>query len=209
MKKLAFVKFKCEDDNLDDIYFVGKDLAKIMSGTGEYRPRGMKSMYHETQITVPDLGCFRIRFAAFQKPKKVSQKEIRALWPKDFDEALGKMRSGIYDIVRINTPKQLLESSATTVHISGWTRDRQLVYRPSHIRLQVTLFECNNCSACIRRVKELQEFLATRASVTHRWEYRDKAQWLVFKRQSGESPLQILRNILKTEVKAMSYGREL
>ncbi len=207
MKKLMFVKFECEDHNLDDIYFVGKNLEKIMSDTRQYGPWAKGG--EEARMTIHDLGCFHVRFASFQKPKEVSRKEARAVAPQEFDEAIINMRSGIYSSIQINTPKQLLESFATTVHISGWTRDRRLVYRPDHIRLQVTLSECNNCSACIKRVKELKELLATGVSVKHWWEYRDNVEWLVFKRQSGESPLAILRNVLKTEVKAMSYGREL
>jgi len=206
MKRLTFVKFECENRNLDDVYFVGKSLAKIMSDTKEWGPA---SIFHEIHVTIDDLGCFLVRFALFQKPKKVSRKEIRAVAPKAFDEATKNMRSGIYGSIRINVPKQLLERGTTEVQIGGWSRNRLLVYRPDQIRLQVTLRNCSNCSACIKRSEGLKEFLATEANVKHWWEYNDGVEWLVLKRQPGERPLTILRNVLKTEVKAMSYGREL
>lgn len=202
MKKLTFVKFRCEDDNLGDVYFVGKSLAKIMSDTKGY---GLINIYHEIHIKIDDLGSFCIRFKLLQKPKKVSMKEIRAVAPKELAEAIRNMRSGIYSSCLINTPKGLQERGTTKVCINGWSRDRVLIYRRDHIRLQVTLSDCSNCSACIKRYKELREFLDTKANVKYSFEYNEGTVWLVLKRKPMENPLTILRNVLKIKVEPVKY----
>ena len=198
MEKLTFVKFKCWGFGLDDVYYVGRNLASIMSDT---RSHSWSNGGEQTHIRIDDLGCFCIGFASFQELKKASVKEIRAAAPKEFDKAIGRMRSGIYSSCQINVPKQLLEYGTTIVQMGGWNRGRVLMYRPDHIRLQVTLFDCSNCSTCIERVKELKEFLATEGNVGHQWEYKEGVWWLVLKRQPEEKPLTILRNVLKVKVK--------